>query len=190
VNRDYARLEVEVLAALNQVRTDPSRAVGWMQELTQFFDGMLLRKPNWPIAIRTNEGVAAVRDAIAALRSQEPVQSLVTNAALASAARDHADDQARSGQTGHAGSDGSTVSTRVSRYATWRVSLSENIDYGRAITGRDVIESLIVDDGVQDRGHRKNIYDPSARFVGIACGPHPKFTAMCVIVQAGGVSAK
>jgi uncharacterized protein YkwD len=58
------------------------------------------------------------------------------------------------------------------------------------MSGRDVIESLIVDDGVPDRGHRRNIYEPSSGFVGIACGPHPKYTATCVIVQAGGVTAK
>lgn len=70
------------------------------------------------------------------------------------------------------------------------ISLSDNIDYAPMSSGRDVIESLVVDDGVPDRGHRRNIYEPSARFVGIACGPHPKCTAACVIVQAGGVTAR
>ena len=58
------------------------------------------------------------------------------------------------------------------------------------VHGRDVIESLLIDDGVRDRGHRRNIYDASARLIGIACGPHPKFTATCVIVQAGGMTPK
>jgi uncharacterized protein YkwD len=53
-----------------------------------------------------------------------------------------------------------------------------------------VIESLLIDDGVRDRGHRRNIFDPSSRVVGIACGPHPRYTATCVIVQAGGMSAR
>jgi hypothetical protein len=58
------------------------------------------------------------------------------------------------------------------------------------VRGQDVIESLIVDDGVQGRGHRRNVFQSSARLVGIACGPHPKYEAMCVIVQAGGITAK
>jgi hypothetical protein len=58
------------------------------------------------------------------------------------------------------------------------------------VRGRDVVESLLVDDGVPDRGHRRNIYQASARLVGIACGPHPRYEAMCVIVQTGGITAK
>lgn len=58
------------------------------------------------------------------------------------------------------------------------------------IRGRDVIESLLVDDGVPGRGHRHNIYQASAKLVGIACGPHPQYEAMCVIVQTGGVARK
>jgi uncharacterized protein YkwD len=52
------------------------------------------------------------------------------------------------------------------------------------------MENLLIDDGVADRGHRRNIYDASARVVGIACGPHPRYGTMCVIVQAGGFTLK
>ena len=94
------------------------------------------------------------------------------------------------GQTGHAGSDGSTVVSRVARYGSWEISINENIDYQPMQDGREVIESLLIDDGVRDRAHRRNIYEPSSRRVGIACGPHPRFGGMCVIVQAGGVRPK
>lgn len=140
--------------------------------------------------MQTTEGVAAVREAISAVRAQAPVAALSLNAALVSAARDHANDQARTGAVGHTGSDGSTTMTRVARYGTWQVSIAENIDYQPMVRGRDVIESLLVDDGVSDRGHRKNIFQSSARLVGIACGPHPRYEAMCVIVQTGGLTTK
>ena len=131
-----------------------------------------------------------MREAISAVRAQAPVASLSLNAALVSSARDHAKDQARTGAIGHTGSDGSTTIVRVNRYATWQISIAENIDYQPMVRGRDVIESLLVDDGVPDRGHRRNIYQSSARLVGIACGPHPKYEAMCVIVQTGGLAAR
>ena len=78
----------------------------------------------------------------------------------------------------------------MGRYGQWGVSYSENVDYGPFVSGRDVIVDLIVDDGVRDRGHRRNIFDPSARIAGIACGAHPKYTAVCVIDQAGSFAAR
>jgi uncharacterized protein YkwD len=188
--RDFTRIEAELLSALNTARTHPLTVAAWLDELSRDFTGTRLKRPAWPIPVQTTEGVAAVREAIAALRAQPPLPALTLSAALTSAARDQANDLGRTGATSHPGSDGSTVTTRVARYAVWKVSLSENIDYAPMMSGRDVVESLVVDDGVPDRGHRRNIYEPSSRFVGIACGPHPKYTATCVIVQAGGVTAK
>jgi uncharacterized protein YkwD len=189
-SRDYARIEAEVLVALNTARTSPSTAAGWLEELIPRFNGTRLSRSDWSIVVQTVEGVAAVREGIAALRAQAPVRSLTLDPLLTRAARDHAADQGRTGQTGHAGSDGSTVLTRIARYATWRVTVNENIDYAPMVSGRNVIESLLIDDGVRDRGHRRNIYSPVVRAVGIACGPHPRYTATCVIVQAGGVDPK
>jgi uncharacterized protein YkwD len=72
----------------------------------------------------------------------------------------------------------------VERYGHWDVALSENIAYGPA-TARDVVAGLIVDDGVADRGHRRNAFDPTVHVAGVACGPHPRYRTMCVIVHAG-----
>ncbi len=188
--RDYSRIESEVLVALNRARTNPTSMATSIERLIPFFDGRLLRKPNSAVPVQTNEGVSAVREAVAALRSQRALGPLSLSSVLTRAARDHVADQGRTGETGHAGSDNSTTRTRVERYGTWQTSLSENIDYSPMVSGSDVVENLIVDDGVADRGHRRNIYDATAKFVGIACGPHPRFTATCVIVQAGGVTAK
>ena len=186
--RDYRKIESEVLAALNVARTQPASAAKWLEQLIPRFNGTRLSRPNWPIVVQTVEGAGAVREAISVLNRQAPVHVLTLDAPLTRAARDHAVDQGRTGELGHTGSDGSTVTVRVARYGTWQVSINENIDYQPMMSGRDVIESLLIDDGVRDRGHRRNIFNPTSRVVGIACGPHPRYTATCVIVQAGGMS--
>jgi uncharacterized protein YkwD len=188
--RDFSKIESEVLAALNAARTRPASAAGWLEQLIPRFDGTRLQRAGWPFAVQTVEGVSAVREAVSVLNRQAAVPALTLDAALVRAARDHATDQARTGSTGHTGSDGSSVTTRVARYGTWLISINENIDYQPMLSGREVIESLLIDDGVRDRGHRRNIFEATSRMVGVACGPHPRYTATCVIIQAGGMTAK
>jgi uncharacterized protein YkwD len=190
VDRDFARVESEILAALNRARTDPRGTADALAALAPYYSGTLFQRPTQPVPIRTTEGVAALREAVTAVRGERPLAPLVLSPELSRAARDHAADQQRTGNIGHSGSDGSTVDVRVSRYGSWRTSLSENIDYSPAKFGVDVVQNLLIDDGVPDRGHRRNIYSASSRLVGIACGPHPRYAAMCVIVQAAGFTPR
>lgn len=183
---DYRRIERETLAELNSVRANPAGYVANLSALLPLFNGTLIKKPGMTVSIRTNEGAAAVREAINALQHQAPVPTLTLASGMSAAAGDLANDQRRTGELGHTGSDGSSPGTRLNAHGSWQQSYSENVDYGPFLTGRDVIVDLLVDDGVPGRGHRHNIFDGGARVVGIACGPHPKFRSMCVIDQASG----
>ncbi len=187
---DYRRLESEVLRELNAVREDPPGYSAHLSELLPLFNGNVMRRPDRSGALRTTEGADAVRQAIGALQAQSPLPTLVFAKGLAEAARDLAAEQAKSGNTGHTGTDGSSPADRLARYGSWSTSYAENIAYGSFATGRDVVIDLLIDDGVPDRGHRRNIFDPTARVVGVACGRHSKFGSVCVIDQAGGFTPR
>jgi uncharacterized protein YkwD len=187
---DFRRIEAEVFADLNSARANPQAYSANLAQLLPLFSGNLVRRPGWPSAVQTNEGASAVREAISALSTQSSVPILVLSDALSQAARDLASDQSRTGDIGHTGSDGSTPESRMTRYGTWGVSYSENADYGGAINGRDVIEDMIIDDGVQSRGHRRNTFDATARVVGVGCAPHPRYGVVCVIDAAGAFTSR
>jgi len=177
--------EAAVVAEMNSARTNPAAYARHLQELLGYFDGKVIRKPG-KVGLRTQEGKPAVIEAIAFLRRTAPVPALKSSPALAAAARDHVRDQGPTGATGHDGSDGSTMSSRIGRHGRWMGSISENIDYG-ADTAREVMISLIVDDGVPGRGHRTNIFKRGTRFTGVACGSHLRYGSMCVIDYASEI---
>ena len=74
---------------------------------------------------------------------------------------------------------------RVERYGQWQSTIAENIAYG-AKTARQIVVYLLIDDGVRDRGHRKNMLNPGFRMVGVATGTHPEYGIMSVMNFAGG----
>ncbi len=182
-------LERGVLEETNHARTDPAAYARHLEELLPWFQGDILMRPGATAGLRTEEGAAAVREAIAFLKRQEPRPALTWSDGLWRAARDHARDQGPTGATGHAGSDGSTLDDRTKRYGRWLETVGENIEYGSS-TAREVVIALIVDDGVASRGHRTNIFAASFRVMGAAYGPHARYRQLCVINYAGGFEAR
>lgn len=174
--------ESRVLDELNLARTRPDRYAEFAREYRNLFDGRYVRRPGEPTII-TREGTAAVDEAITYLAKASPLAPVTGSSGMSRAAADHVRDQSSSGETGHTGSDGSQPWERINRYGTWKARVAENISYG-AEAPREVVLNLIVDDGVEDRGHRENIFNPYLRVVGIACGDHPLYQRMCVMTMA------
>jgi len=176
-------LEKQVVLELNKVRSDPSRyARSFLAPQRKYYTGQKLVYPG-EIPIRTQEGIRAFEECIQVLAKTRSMGILAPRAGLARAARDHVLDQSKTGQTGHDGRDQSDVSRRANRYGRWNGKIGETIQYGHAAAAR-IVSSLLIDDGVPSRGHRKIILDPLFRNAGVAFGPHPKFRNMCVIVFA------
>jgi uncharacterized protein YkwD len=154
-NADYlAPLEKHILQEMNLARNNPAEYASLLNELKQYYDEKLLKKPG-KIPLVTQEDVGAVDE----------------------------------GLIGHQGSDGSDAGERVNRYGAWETQVGENISYGPD-DARDIVMGLIIDDGVPERGHRKNLFNPNYHVVGVACGPHAVYHTMCVITFAGGYAER
>jgi uncharacterized protein YkwD len=186
---DYlSPLEKAIVHEINTARTNPGGYASFFEEWKRYYDGKLLKIPGEKI-IMTEEGVTALNEAKRFIRSMSPVPQLSPSKGMSLGAKDHAKDQGSLGSIGHRGRDGSQPWDRVNRYGTWKKSLGENIAYG-SDKARNVVMCLIVDDGVPGRGHRKNIFNPEFRMIGVACGHHGAHGTVCVITFAGGYHEK
>jgi len=188
-NAEYlSPLEKAIVQEMSSARSNPKEYASLISELRPHYEGKLLKKPG-TIPLVTQEGVRAADEAIRFLRSADPLPPLQPSRGMSGGARDHVDDTGPKGLIGHQGSDGGTVGARVNRYGSWEKQVGENISYGLD-NARGIVMGFIIDDGVPERGHRKNLFNPNYHVVGVACGSHAVYRTMCVVAFAGSYLEK
>lgn len=175
-------LERQVVAELNIARSQPKKYIEFLNAYSKHFVGSELHEPGETILL-TYEGEGAVNEAIRFLKNQKALSKLMASKGMSRAAEDMVRMQETTSQIGHKGRDGSIFSERISRYGIWNSLCSENIDYGNN-SARRIVMALIIDDGVRSRGHRKSIFEPRFKRVGVSFGRHRRYDYMCVIELA------
>ena len=179
------QLAEQLLTETNLARTAPQRYAGYLRELRRHFVGNGYLMPGSSETVMTTEGVAALDEAVRFLQNQAPLHALTWAPGLAEAAADLVRDEGPSGEVGHTGRQSGDMRQRIERHGTWLTRIAENIGYGPD-TARLMVMQLIIDDGVPNRGHRKNIFNPTFKVAGAACGPHQNYRHMCVMDFAAG----
>jgi uncharacterized protein YkwD len=183
------RLEQEVIHELNKVRSNPKRyAEEYLEELTATFSGKLYTYPGQN-TVKSNEGIAPLIECINVLKTKEPMPTLKPSEGLTKATEDLLKDQQKYGGIGHITHNGETPQKRIEKYGEWDVCSAEDITYG-SFEARQIVIALLIDDGVPERSHRKNILNPCLRFAGVNYGSHPNYQSMCVIDYAGEFKTK
>jgi uncharacterized protein YkwD len=182
-------LEKEIVYEINLFRSNPaSYAINYIAPLKKYYKGKIIDYGKG-VRIQTHEGVKAVNECVSVLKKAKAQPLMHPNKALYLAARDHQQDQSKTGKTGHIGSDGSNVQKRIERYGKWDIRIAENIAYGNT-TAREIVIALLIDDGVKNRGHRKNMLHPDFTLIGVATGKHPVYRSICVMDFAGEMTNK
>mgnify|MGYP001273226350 CR=1 FL=1 len=175
-------LEAEVLDALSAARLAPSDVATRLATRASQYKGKTYQPPDNARPRQTKEGASAVKDAIQWLQKCEAACPLAeAGVGLKLADEDHAVDVGGAGVASHRGGDDSRPEDRATRYGKWNGAVGECLWYGRATTGAAVVEDLIVDDGVRDRGHRLCVFDPRWKAAAVRAGQHATFdTVVCI----------
>jgi uncharacterized protein YkwD len=190
---DEDRLEacLGVLDEINRVRHNPQKYADEMeQELENAFDesetNMIL--PDGTV-VETLEGELAVRDCLKDLRQIQPLPALVFSEQVSRACETHRKDLELNDFFSHLGTDGSTPESRLSREGEYREQCGENLGFALR-TPKELIYSMLIDDGSAERGHRSNILNMDFHYLGVAFGPHPSAEYAFVLVFVDAFSAK
>jgi len=101
---------------------------------------------------------------------------LVPEKDLTAVAQGHAKQSGETGHVGHKDMDKRFAPLRGNPYSAW----GENCSYGYA-EAISIVIMLLIDEGVKDVGHRKNILNPAYNSVGVAIRPHKTYRVNCVI---------
>lgn len=172
----------DILAEINYVRTRPKEyALKRLTPMLKKYKGLDYYQ-NDSLVITTQEGAVACKECIAVLKKQKPLAPLTMDDLLCRAATMHMEDQSETGQIGHEGSDGSHSYDRIKK-AGFRGSMTgENIAYG-CFNPVEIVTTLLIDDGMPDRGHRDNFLNPDYDRVGVAYaqGYNAAYGSVCVI---------
>jgi uncharacterized protein YkwD len=179
-----SQAEQDLLTEINQARANPGAYASYLTNLKPFFKGKEYQ-PTGRLALTTNEGWAAVEDAINFLRAAKPMGPLTASTGLSLSAQVHVKDQGGAGTTGHKGADNSLIEQRVKPFGKWQGAIGENLTYGND-SARERVLTWLIDDGFASRGHRKRLLSIDYKVAGLSCGPHPQYGAMCCLTLAGG----
>lgn len=180
--------ETEVVKELNFARTNPKKYAAFLRTYLSHINGDKYQLPGG-CPLYLHEGKKAVEEAIQFLENLAPMKPFKGSKTLSTAAKDHALEQGRTGETGHYGANGSTIESRIEKHAQWLGSIGENCHYGSDVA-RDIVIDLIIDDGIADRGHRNNIFSSAFTAVGVAVVDHSKYGTVCVQDFAADVKAR
>jgi uncharacterized protein YkwD len=181
-------LEQEVILELNKVRSNPKRySEEYLEELVNAFKGNLYIYPGQE-PVLSKEGIKPLMECMQVLKNTKPLPILTPAEGLAKSSRILVNDQ-QFGGIGHITRNGSTPQKRIEKYGEWNINSGEDIAYG-SFEARQIVIALLIDDGVPDRGHRKNILNSQFRYAGVSFGKHPSYQVMCVIDYAGEYKTK
>jgi uncharacterized protein YkwD len=158
--------EKEVLELLNAVRTNPKKFAE-MHALPYIKENGL-------------EKNRYAKSLLQDLKQTKPMGALQVADALTKVARYHAKDMGTTGSIGHESTDGTPFHIRVRTQSKAMGLIAENCAYGQT-SALDFVMQLLIDDGIESLGHRKNILEPKYQWIGIAIEPHKTYRTNCVM---------
>lgn len=146
--------ELQMVDEINLVRSNPA---GYIPYVQAYIDKSLKNGVS-------GSPISTAYELIDELKTLSPMSILQPTECIYRAAKVHGDQQKPTGDVNHEGTDGSWPWDRVLRECPQMQDGNENIVGGPSDI-REAVMLLLVDDGIDNRGHRRNLLDPKWQYV-------------------------
>lgn len=167
--------EKNIIFYMNLARMDGSRFFNtFFQDFVDAHNQKMKRYSNYK-ELRVNRYDAYYRGLEQDLRRAKNLGLLYPDETLTYVSNQHGSDMNRHDMIGHVSSDGRTMVNRIEKYYKNR-GMAENLAFGFS-GGLDIISMLLLDTGIPDVGHRRNILNTTLglNLVGVSIQPHPHY---------------
>ncbi|MAR68387.1 MAG: hypothetical protein CL833_14150 [Crocinitomicaceae bacterium] len=153
--------EKEVIFYCNLVRIDPKKFMSTV--LPKYVESREIENSSYLISLR--------RD----LKKANELPPFIANSELSQVAKKHATNSGNKGTIGH-----HNYTQRFKHLNDIFSVDGENCDYGNG-EAIDIVFSWLIDEGIADLGHRKNILDPDFTHTGVGISPHKEYGVNAVM---------
>ena len=175
-NVDYLSTEEKnIIFYMNLARMDGTRFFNtYFQDFVEAHNKRMKRYSNYA-QLKVNRYDAYYRGLEQDLRKAKNLGILYPDETLTYISDQHGKDMNKHNISGHVSSDGRTMVDRIQKYYKNR-GMAENLAFGFS-SGLDNVCLLLLDTGIPDVGHRKNILNTSLglNLVGVSIQPHPHY---------------
>jgi uncharacterized protein YkwD len=184
--------EKKIIFYMNLARMDGTRFFNTYFQTFVDSHNLKMRQYSNYKELKVNRYDAYYRGLEQDLRRAKNLGILYPDETLTYVSDQHGKDMNKHNMVGHVSSDGRTMVNRIEKYYKDR-GMAENLAFGFA-GGLENVCMLLLDTGIPDVGHRKNILNTSLglNLVGVSIQPHPhyKYSATIDFVAVPNVKPK
>ncbi len=172
---------LQLLEEINLARTDPQRYVSevLIPFKNRFSDDGRTYTDDQGKKWATSEGTTALDECITYMQNASPTTALSYSSTMQQTAEILAHHQSQTGKTGHIRPDNHLLSEY-----SGGARCGECCSYGNT-SAKDIIATLLIDDGLKNRSHRQILLDQEIAEMGAVIVAHPKYDSCCVIDLCG-----
>jgi uncharacterized protein YkwD len=167
--------EKNIIFYMNLARMDGTRFFKtYFQDFVDAHNQRMKRYSNYN-ELKVNRYDSYYRGLEQDLKRAKNLGLLYPDETLTYVSNQHGSDMNKHNMIGHVSSDGRTMVNRIEKYYKNR-GMAENLAFGFS-GGLDIVSMLLLDTGIPDVGHRRNILNSTMGLnrVGVSIQPHPHY---------------